>query len=88
MFILHLCFIYFLFLGPLFPDLSFLLWNSLWLVEMFTVIHIAFVFYLFFVSWSFVPCFVFPSLEFSWLVEVLTSLCLFLVMRMEISQFL
>jgi hypothetical protein len=43
----------FLFLGPLFSVLSFLLWSSLWLVE-----------------------------------EVLTSLCLFLIMRMEIIQFL
>jgi hypothetical protein len=43
---------FFLFLGPLFSVFSFLLWNSLWLVE-----------------------------------EVSTSLHLFLIMRMEISQF-
>ncbi len=30
-----------------------------------TVVHTAFVFFLFFVSCSFVFCFVFPSLEFS-----------------------
>jgi hypothetical protein len=49
LFILLSCFIYFLFLGPLFSVLSFL-WDSLWLVE-----------------------------------EVLTLLCLLLIMRMEIS---
>jgi hypothetical protein len=48
--ILLLCF---LFLGPLFSVLSFILWNSLWLVE-----------------------------------EVLTLLCFFLIVRMEISQLL
>jgi hypothetical protein len=43
-------FLNYLFLGPWFSVLSFLLWNSLWLVE-----------------------------------EVLTLLCIFLIMRMEIS---
>ncbi len=51
-FIIIFIFIFIGFLGPLFSVLSFLLWNSLWLVE-----------------------------------EVLTSLCLFLIVRMEISQF-
>ncbi len=42
--------------------------------------------YLFFVSWSFVICFVFLLWNSLWLVEeVLTSLCLLLIVRMEIS---
>jgi hypothetical protein len=48
----HVLFIY-LFLGPWFSLLSFILWNPLWLVE-----------------------------------EVLTLLCIFLIMQMEISWFL
>jgi hypothetical protein len=48
--VVHTAFISFLFFGPLFSVLSFLLWNSLWLVE-----------------------------------EVLTLLCLFLNVGMEIS---
>ncbi len=45
--------------------------------------------YLFFVSWSFVICFVFLLWNSLWLVEeVLTSLCLLLIVRMEISWFL
>jgi hypothetical protein len=45
--------------------------------------------YLFFVSWSFVICFVFLLWNSLWPVEeVLTSLCLLLIVRMEISWFL
>jgi hypothetical protein len=52
-FILCLVLFQFSFLGPLNSVLSYLLWNSLWLVE-----------------------------------EMLTLLCFFLIVRMEISQFL
>jgi hypothetical protein len=53
LFILLSCLIFFWFRGPFLSVLSFLLWNSLWLVE-----------------------------------EVLTLLCLFLIVRMGISWFL
>jgi len=55
-------------LGVLFMSLNiffpYFTW-SIFFLSPGTVVHTAFVFYLVFVSWFFVLCFVFPSLEFS-----------------------